>query len=78
MSPQLTERSLALAANVSCMGELTPTDARSFRRKQRSEYLSGEPVRYGALRLRNTQKADFQISYSLKDYYNNNGSSTKL
>jgi len=32
---------------------------------------------YGALPLRNTQKAIYQISYCLSDYYNNNHKSTR-
>ena len=31
----------------------------------------------GELRMRNTRKAVFQISYSIKDYYNNNHKSMK-
>jgi hypothetical protein len=47
---------------------LLPYKARGF----------GEILLNGAPRMRNTRKAVFQISYSIKDYYNNNGSSTKL
>ncbi|MBM3255144.1 MAG: recombinase family protein [Candidatus Omnitrophica bacterium] len=32
----------------------------------------GSTLQYSALRLRNTQKAICQLTYSLKDYYNNN------
>jgi hypothetical protein len=38
----------------------------------------GSTVQSTALPLKNTQKAICQIAYSLKDYYNNNKSSTKL
>jgi site-specific DNA recombinase len=37
----------------------------------------GEILLNGALRMKNTRKAVFQISYPIKDYYNNNGSSMK-
>ena len=47
---------------------LSPLRARRF----------GEILLNGAPRMRNTRKAVFQISYPIKDYYNNNGSSMKL
>jgi len=37
----------------------------------------GEILLNGALRMRNTRKAVFQISYPIKDYYNSNSSSMK-
>jgi site-specific DNA recombinase len=37
----------------------------------------GEMLSTGALRMRNTRKAVFQISYLLQDYYNSNSSSIK-
>jgi site-specific DNA recombinase len=55
---------LALPRKIS----LLPTGAESL----------GSTVQFSALPLRNTQKAICQINYSLQDYYNNNGSSTKL
>ena len=41
------------------------------------EETLGSTLQNSALRLRNTQKAICQISYSLQDYYNNNHSSMK-
>ncbi|MBM3244339.1 MAG: recombinase family protein [Candidatus Omnitrophica bacterium] len=37
----------------------------------------GSTLQYSALRLRNTQKAICQLTYSIQDYYNNNHKSTK-
>jgi site-specific DNA recombinase len=37
----------------------------------------GSTLHYGATQLRNTQKAVFQISYPIQDYYNSNSSSMK-
>jgi hypothetical protein len=49
---------LALPRKIS----LLPTGAESL----------GSTVQFSALRMRNTRKAVFQISYPIQDYYNNN------
>jgi hypothetical protein len=40
--------------------------------------IYAEEKKLNALRLRNTQKAICQLTYSIKDYYNNNHKSMKL